>query len=586
MQFLIRRWIRINKQTRRREFREILIRTRRLTIGRGVDQHLQIADSKVEPRHAEITIRKGRLVIMAVTPAGFLVNRRPRRIAVLSAGDIVQIGSAVITVDILQRGSPVVLGFGPAGEQEAADLGTLHVTSLNRTKLSKPFWSWTLGLSALLLFFLIPVSGVVYSSLREPLRDLPLAPSDNLWLSGPLHAKHQFIGEDCNVCHVKPFEMVRNDRCIDCHAGMQHHVDVNSSDVELFDQKRCAACHREHNEPSTLVKQDERLCTDCHARMSRLKDRSELVDVSDFGKDHPELGLALLEPSTDLNETIWKLVRYPRTDGKPIRERSNLKFPHATHMNPKGIRSPEGDQVLTCQDCHRPDTSGRHMVPIRMEAQCSRCHSLLFDPNDANTKVPHGDMKQLNTALREYYSRQFLEGALDDDDRPVLGMSRGGRLARRPGGTRRSISAQEQRRATEWIEQKTMATMTELLEKRVCVNCHEITKDPLKKGPEQWMVWPVRLTPQFMPRARFDHASHSTSACTDCHKNAQQSKQSSDVLMPKIAVCRDCHGGSKDKRKLQSDCLMCHQFHLPGSGLFDESSRGRILGPPALITGR
>src|SRR5688572_6935825 len=241
MQFLIRRWVRTNKQTNRKEYREILIRTGRLTIGRAIDQHLQIADKRVEPQHAQIRARAGRLIVDALTPKGFHVNRAPRKSAVLKQGDIVQIGTGAITVDVLQRGRPVVLGFGYVGETDVTELEHVHVTSLSQTRLSKPFWSWTLGLSFSALLFLIPLSSVINASWREPLRESRMMPSDNVWLSGPLHASHQFIGKDCNACHTKPFEMVRNDRCMQCHGNTQHHVDVNSSDVDLFVQERCAS---------------------------------------------------------------------------------------------------------------------------------------------------------------------------------------------------------------------------------------------------------------------------------------------------------------------------------------------------------
>jgi hypothetical protein len=39
--------------------------------------------------------------------------------------------------------------------------------------------------------------------------------------------------------------------------------------------------------------------------------------------------------------------------------------------------------------------------------------------------------------------------------------------------------------------------------------------------------------------------------------------------MPTITECRECHSGPNERGKLPSDCLMCHQFHLPDRGLFD-----------------
>jgi hypothetical protein len=48
--------------------------------------------------------------------------------------------------------------------------------------------------------------------------------------------------------------------------------------------------------------------------------------------------------------------------------------------------------------------------------------------------------------------------------------------------------------------------------------------------------------------------------------------------MPGIAVCRDCHGGAQEKTKLTSECLMCHEFHLPNRGLFDADATNRMKG--------
>jgi hypothetical protein len=40
------------------------------------------------------------------------------------------------------------------------------------------------------------------------------------------------------------------------------------------------------------------------------------------------------------------------------------------------------------------------------------------------------------------------------------------------------------------------------------------------------------------------------------------SKKASDVAMPRIAKCRECHGGSKPvPDKITSNCLLCHGFH-------------------------
>jgi hypothetical protein len=41
-----------------------------------------------------------------------------------------------------------------------------------------------------------------------------------------------------------------------------------------------------------------------------------------------------------------------------------------------------------------------------------------------------------------------------------------------------------------------------------------------------------------------------------------RSKAASDVAMPGIAKCRECHGGSRPvEGKVTSNCMLCHGFH-------------------------
>jgi predicted CXXCH cytochrome family protein len=114
------------------------------------------------------------------------------------------------------------------------------------------------------------------------------------------------------------------------------------------------------------------------------------------------------------------------------------------------------------------------------------------------------------------------------------------------------------------------AAAIELFEKTSCAVCHAVTRVP---GPGR-VGTPGRDLPQFkvaavtaphawMPAARFDHKAHATATCTSCH-DAGKSKDSTDVLMPTVESCRDCHAGSRSVAgKVTSDCGLCHGFHLP-----------------------
>ena len=254
-------------------------------------------------------------------------------------------------------------------------------------------------------------------------------------------------------------------------------------------------------------------------------------------------------------------MRLDRDDPANFVEHSHLRFSHAQHLDPKGVKSPTGERILGCQDCHRPNSSGRDMLPIRMETNCSGCHSLLFDEHDPTSGVPHGNLEAVYKTLREHFSHEYLvqSGSMSSGN---------GRQARRPGGEQRTLSEAEQRRARDWVDTQSLKIARELLEKRVCADCHEVTRVPGGTGLEQWRVEPVQLTANWMPRARFDHAAHISETCVSCHTRAPESKHATDILIPGISRCRECHGGSDSSAKVASDCLMCHPFHVPNRGLW------------------
>jgi predicted CXXCH cytochrome family protein len=341
----------------------------------------------------------------------------------------------------------------------------------------------------------------------------------------------------------------------------------------MFAEQRCADCHAEHNESRTLVARDQRVCTDCHADLKAMKPRTRLMNAADFGLNHPEFRLSLLESTPGSNGMDWQTVRLDVLPGVKFTENSHLNFSHAQHLDSRGIKGPKGDEKLECKDCHTPDASGRTMLPVQMETQCSRCHSLRFDETDPTSEVPHGEIEGVYRTLIAHFSQQYIEGVL-----PVANRARP--AARRPGGQGGVMTRDEQIRARDWAEQMSLSAARDLFERRVCVDCHEVKKVSGQVGYQQWFVEPVRLTKRWMPQAKFDHASHLTSRCVDCHSGTEISKKSSDVLMPTLKECRACHAGPNDTEKTPSDCLMCHQFHLPNNGLFDQDATNKARGLP------
>jgi hypothetical protein len=58
-------------------------------------------------------------------------------------------------------------------------------------------------------------------------------------------------------------------------------------------------------------------------------------------------------------------------------------------------------------------------------------------------------------------------------------------------------------------------------------------------------------------------------ACTECHAKAPESSLTSDVLMPRVGVCANCHNTQVGVR---SDCVECHGYHHRENG-YEASKR-------------
>ena len=554
------------------EAHTVVLNLRRLTIGRAPNQHLQLSAPGVEDEHAIVTSSAlGGLRVAPLNGKAIVVNgRREIRAKRIGPGDVIDVGTARLTVRPTRSRRAVILEIQePAGESDPTEHEQSEVT-VTGPRMSP--WSWALSLGFAAAFLFLPLSGLVMPGLQEPLRETPLLPSDSLWSPGPLHTAHQSIGTRCDACHAKPFEPVRDQECFACHSAVPHHVDVRTNALALFSDTQCTDCHLEHKQPAALVQHDTRLCTDCHADLKRRKSDTRVRDATDFGTDHPEFRVTVLAGVERSDASwAWRAVRLDRDDPASFVEHSHLKFSHNQHLNPKGIKSPTGERVLNCQDCHKPNASGRDMLPIRMETTCSGCHSLRFDENDPTSGVPHGDLEAVYKTLREHFSSSYLVQTSMSSS-----LSWGDDQLRRPGGEQRVLTQAEQKRARDWVDIQSLKIARELLEKRVCVDCHEVKRVEGKTGLDQWTVQPVQLTSNWMPRARFNHAAHVSETCVSCHVGAPKSKHATDILIPDIARCRECHGGAGSAAKVASDCLMCHAFHLP--------ARGTWLRTPATTT--
>lgn len=539
-----------------------------VTIGRATDQVIQLQDRQLALSHSEMRADGRNLALRALGEEQFFVNSKRARTARLSVGDVVEIGGYSLTVVDAQPGYDFTV------DVEAGELSDKEVTfgaqfrqGLEQTRLSKRGASWVLGVTVLVALLIVPMLGMMSRDTGIAMRNAPV-PDDGVWLSGPLNPSHQFMGDDCTACHVKPFEKVQDEQCIACHTSVTHHVDTSVHDLPQLENARCASCHQEHNEPSNLVRRDQGLCADCHADLKSVTSAPVSIEnASDFESDHPEFKLSMLVGTGVGDAMTWSIKREAvNTPG--LEEHSNLIFTHKKHLDPAGIDGPKGKVVMVCSDCHRPEAGGAYYQPISMERDCADCHKLTFDPDNPNRELPHGKPDQVVRILQEYYSREVLLG---DAPAPEQTM----RNARRPGQVSPMTAAQRSAGIDEAMRKADRAA-ADVFEKTTCKVCHEIVKvdDPSHESP--WQVQPVRLARVWMPKGWFTHAAHTSEDCARCHA-AEDSEKATDVLMPDVESCRDCHGGGHSTDKLASTCVDCHVFHLPNLGLMKPDVRGAEL---------
>jgi len=503
------------------EYNDKIVAANEITIGRATDQTLHLRDKRVRLQHAKIAADAGGARLTTGTLSGVTVNGRSQSDTRLAVGDVVEIGSNILTVIAAERGADFALSFelrsDASAEHFVADWSsdTTGIAGWSKRRLS-----WAVAGIVLVLAVALPAFNVLSKTVLQ---------------AGPIHAAHSALSEDCSACHITAFERVPDGACVACH-NVARHVAADSSNTTagVLGDMRCASCHLEHNEPPQLVNQHQALCADCHASPAA---GSELEAAADFLDQHPEFSISLLQTPAD----------------------SNLLFNHAKHLDPEGIVTPDGRRVVECDECHVAETGGRGMLPISMVDHCSGCHTLAFDPDEPARTVPHGDPADVLQTLIEYYSARLLGADPDAVEQRV----------RRPG---QSLTRADRDRAAAEARVQALAVAEDLFLRRACVNCHVVnTTDSNAAMP--WDVAPTTLTSEFLPHASFSHAAHQTEVtrCDVCHE-ASTSTAASDALIPGIETCRSCHGSGNASRnnaaQIPSTCVMCHGFHFDALGLY------------------
>jgi len=335
--------------------------------------------------------------------------------------------------------------------------------------------------------------------------------------AGPLAHAHILLGDKCGACHVSAAgyrHSATDAACLSCHDGPIHHADQTFS-------PGCSDCHVEHRGASRLASVGDRACTQCHADLTTQSGPARVAaNIRSFGSGHPEFAVL-------------------RSDAP---NPGTIKFSHRAHMK-TDLRGPQGPVSLRCIDCHQPRARAL-MAPIDYGKHCASCHPLEFDrrfTEPAPHKEPQIVYDFVLAKLTSYIAAHPTEISLvDQPDK---------RLPTRP-------PQPPARNAAEWVGQR-MADAQLLLWRKSCLECHALT---YPNGAEALpAVAKSALPARWFQHARFDHHAHQMVECVSCHAKARESEAASDILIPGIATCRQCHRSGVDAA--ESRCFECHTYH-------------------------
>lgn len=554
--------------------RETILEGDEIHVGRAVSMEICLPDIGVDYQHATVTMIGGKLVMKAAGVGGIKVGGKDRDEADL-ATDAVTIGRYTFRGEPARDGADAVMVMEEAAASEAPIHKKRGKRELENVLPSRRILAWVFSLAIIGIFLAWPMADVLQR--EAPTSDAVVvegmartdvpAPTamEIAWSSGPISKAHSMIENDCAACHQRPFEMTTNNACLACHATTQNHADTQAHPALALDNQRCASCHKEHNggtEPTAVA---ELACFQCHSDIRAFSPKAELANITDFDKDHPPFKLALVTTVAQQDGTLLPQVqRVPFEPGKPLVEQSGLKFPHNKHLVAGGMKSPTGKEQLNCASCHQQEPGGKLMRPIDMERDCARCHQMTFNAAGIERELPHANEDEVARILENYFIAAALEGGVTTESAPtVVKRKRKRRIAGQNTNETRvtALSDSDRGIAIDWAKKEAVIQMDTIFGVRLCGNCHEAQKAPDAAGIERWRVQPALIQRQWMQKGGFAHDPHEAMECTTCHE-APKSTKSSDVLMPNLASCQDCHKGSDEPNGARAECVTCHEYHI------------------------
>jgi Cytochrome c7 and related cytochrome c len=534
-----------------------------ISIGSAADRNIQLIGRDIGAKHAQITGSAAKLKISCQPGRKIRLNGRDARSASLAVGDVIQIGGHTLKVAKPPAGFDVAIEVQLSTNIDASEFESAFRTNLSQTWLSMRSGAWLLATLTLLLGFAIPLSTIFLHRHGAP---TPVGlPDDTFWSAGPLNPAHEHAaGKKCSACHQQLFVHVQDQACRECHKPVLDHVAKEDRLLtHLGTPQRCAQCHREHDGgASALHIEDDQLCIACHKDSHGLFGSLKVKPVGGFSAAaHPAFDVTLqkiADPAVAGATPEWVARREPIATAH---EESNLKFSHAQHMDATRITRARDGGGLGCGDCHTLAADGEHFLPLTMASSCASCHELTFDPSAPTRQLPHGRPLEAMLVIEDYFARKFIE--------PAPSAAHSEPLRRLPDREKDTAVAADictgpvflcaNRRATAEIENQFAG--------RGCVSCHTVTDSHAKDIHDRFQVLPIRLTHDYFAEVRFSHKAHAIQkdlagddACLSCHE-ALKAKESSDVMIPDIPKCLECHGDRPVSDRITVQCVSCHTYH-------------------------
>ncbi len=369
-----------------------------------------------------------------------------------------------------------------------------------------------------------------------------------VYSSGRNSPAHAVFAANCSACHIQQagvfHEVAADSACLSCHDGPIHHLN------QAFNPT-CSSCHVEHRGHGRLAAVSDVACTRCHAG---LVTRGALANynrsIDGFVSDHPE----------------FAPVRPGHSDP------GTIKLNHFVHMK-QNLRGPNGPVQLDCFDCHRTPADNRplrfgsaarppgspapakdmlpsdddraYMAPPAYAKHCLSCHPLTFDKRFSES-VPHDKPR----IVHDFVVKRFQEYIAAHPSELRVVSPAVSNLPEKPLPVSVRVLT-----PTQWVNER-VAESELLLWNKTCKECHTLS---FSAGSDLPVVAPSNITKRWFAHSVFDHDKHRLVTCTSCHTGAMTSQETSDVLLPGIQLCQQCHHPGTEA--VESACFECHSYH-------------------------